>query len=60
MSKFQKMKDSLADAALNEILARGAPILGNYQSRLDLFLNLSGAILLVILTKSFQALWTTA
>ena len=54
------MKDSLADAALNEILARGAPILGNYQSRLDLFLNLSGAILLVILTKSFQALWTTA
>jgi hypothetical protein len=36
MSNFRKVKDSesLADAALNEILARGAPILGSFSNSL--------------------------
>ena len=64
MSSFRKVKDSLADAALNEILARGAPILGTFSEltsisntiSLDVFLDLFWSHSY----KKFQALWTIA
>ena len=39
MSSFRKVKDSLADAALNEILLRGAPILGTFSELTGMISN---------------------